>query len=105
MEWTMFFLFVALKGPLIALCWLVWWAIHQVDDPAQDDGGDGGARRRPHPLAPLPRSPRRGPHGDPAPLPPPRVRTAIARARRLTERTSPSRLRRRAQASAGTGER
>ena len=29
----MFFLFVALKVPLIALCWLVWWAIRQVDDP------------------------------------------------------------------------
>jgi hypothetical protein len=83
MEWTMFFMFVALKVPLIALALLVWWAIHQVDDPAQDNGGDGGAKRRPHPLAPLPRHPRRGPHGDPAPLPPPRVRTATARARRV----------------------
>jgi hypothetical protein len=95
MEWTMFFMFVALKVPLIALALLVWWAIRQVDDPAQDTGGDGGARRRPHPLGPLPPLPRRGPHGDPAPLPPPRVRTTAARARQLTERTS----------SAGTGER
>ncbi|HKH17136.1 MAG TPA: hypothetical protein VKA57_06390 [Solirubrobacteraceae bacterium] len=95
MEWTMFFMFVALKAPLIALCWLVWWAIHQVDDPAHDSGGDGGAKRRPHPLGPLPRLPRRGPHGDPAPLPPPRVRVLTARARELTRRTS----------SAGTDER
>jgi hypothetical protein len=80
MEWTMFFLFVALKLPLIALCWLVWWAIHQVDDPAEDPG-DGGARRRRHPLGPLPRPPRRGPHGDPAPLPPPRVRVPAVQAR------------------------
>jgi hypothetical protein len=94
MEWTMFFLFVALKVPLLALCGLVWWAIHQVDDPAQD-GGDGGAKRRQHPLGPLPRQPRRGPHGDPAPLPPPRVRVLTARARQLTQRTS----------SAGTRER
>ena len=82
MEWAMFFLFVCLKVPLLALCWLVWWAIHQVDDPAED-GGDGGARRRPHPLGPLPRLPRRGPHGDPAPQSPPRVRTAAVRAREL----------------------
>ena len=29
----MFFLFVALKVPLLALCWLVWWAIRQTDEP------------------------------------------------------------------------
>lgn len=79
----MFFLFVALKVPLIALCWIVWWAVHQVDDPAQDGGDDGGARRRAHPLGPLPRPPRRGPHGDPAPLPPARVRVLTARARQF----------------------
>jgi len=84
MEWTMFFLFVALKVPLIALCWLVWWAIHQVDDPAPQDGR-GGAPRRKHPLGPLPRGPRRGPHGDPAAPPPERTRVPPARAR--TERT------------------
>ncbi len=90
----MFFLFVALKVPLLALCWLVWWAIRQVDEPEQEPG-DGGAKRRAHPLGPLPRLPRRGPHGDPAPLPPPRVRIVTARARELTQRTS----------SAGTGKR
>jgi hypothetical protein len=86
MEWAMLFLFVGLKVPLLALCWLVWWAIHQVDDVAED-GGDGGSRRhRPHPPGPLPRLPRRGPHGDPAPQPPPRVRPAAARARELVDR-------------------
>jgi hypothetical protein len=92
MEWTMFFLFVALKVPLLTLCWLVWWAIRQTDEPAQEPG-EGGAKVRAHPLGPLPRPPRRGPHGDPAPLPPPRVRIVTARAREGTERTS----------SAGTG--
>ena len=90
----MFFLFVCLKVPLLALCWLVWWAIHQVDDPAEERG-DGGSGRRPHPLGPLPRLPRRGPHGDPEPQSPPRIRPAAVPARELTERTS----------SAGTGER
>jgi hypothetical protein len=94
MEWAMFFLFVCLKVPLLALCWLVWWAIHQTDDPATEPGDDGGSKR-PHPREPLPRTPRRGPHGDPAPASPPRVRGVTARARRLTQRTS----------SAGPGER
>jgi hypothetical protein len=82
MEWAMFFLFVCLKVPLLALCWLVWWAIHQTDDPVEDSG-DGGVRARPHPTKPLPRLPRRGPHGDRAPSPPPRVRTVTVRAREL----------------------
>jgi hypothetical protein len=82
MEWTMFFLFVALKVPLIALCWLVYWAIQQV--PEDDElPGEGGSKRRPHPPRPLPRRPRRGPHGDAAPPAPPRVRPAAARAREL----------------------
>jgi hypothetical protein len=81
MEWTMFFLFVALKVPLLALCWLVWWAIHQVPEDEEQPGGNGGSRVRPHPLGPLPRPPRRGPHGDPEPPSPPRVRPVTARAR------------------------
>jgi hypothetical protein len=83
MEWTMFFLFVALKVPLAALCWLVWWAIHQTDDAVEEPRGDGGSKRVPHPHRPLPHTPRRGPHGDPLPLPPPRVRPVTARARQL----------------------
>jgi len=81
----MFFLFVALKVPLIALCWLVWWAIRQVPDEDEQPGADGGTKRppRPHPLRPLPHSPRRGSHGEPAPPDPPRIRPASARAREL----------------------
>jgi hypothetical protein len=66
----------------VALIWLVWCAVKAEPEeaPARDD--DGGIRRHPaHPRKPFPRPPRRGPHGDPAPLPPPRVRTVQARAR------------------------
>jgi hypothetical protein len=84
MEWTGFlFLMLALKIPLGMLLWLVWWAIRQTpDEEGQPQGGDGGSRvgdpARPRPF---PRRPRRGPHGDPAPAAPPRVRTTVARAR------------------------
>jgi hypothetical protein len=75
---------VALKIPLVALVLAVWWAIRQEpeDETAQDD--DGGVRRPQEghsPLRPFPRQPRRGPHGDPAPPAPARVRTVRARAR------------------------
>jgi hypothetical protein len=84
MGWAMLYLFVALKIPIAALCWIVWWAVHQEPEAADAPRDDGGTKRRPHPPRPLPRRPRRGPHGDPAPLPPPRVRTRVtARARRV----------------------
>jgi hypothetical protein len=77
----MLYLFLGLKIPLLLLYALVYWAIKQEPEP-EDAGGDGGARKeRPHPASPLPRQPRRGPHGDPLPLPPPRVRPLNARAR------------------------
>jgi hypothetical protein len=75
---------LALKIPLIGLICIVWWAIKQEPEqtPAPED--DGGVKwSRPHPPKPFPRQPRRGPHGDPAPLPPARVRTVRARARSL----------------------
>jgi hypothetical protein len=77
---------IALKIPLVALGLVVWWVIRQEpeDPPAQDD--DGGQRRpkdRHPPLHPTPRHPRRGPHGDPAPPSPARIRTVRARARTL----------------------
>jgi hypothetical protein len=79
----MLFLFVVLKLPILAACWLIWWAVKAEPDPSEDAGGEdgGGTKRRPHPAPRLPRAPRRGPHGDPAPLPPPRVRPVRARAR------------------------
>ena len=77
----MLYLFVFLKLPLLALCWLVWWAIRQTPDLEEDPGGEGGQRSRPHAPPTLPRPPRRGPHGDPAPASPPRIRSVTARAR------------------------
>jgi hypothetical protein len=77
----MLYLFLGLKIPLLLLYWLVYWAIKAEPEP-EDTGGDGGSRKeRPHPVPPLPRHPRRGPHGDPLPLPPPRVRPVDARSR------------------------
>ena len=84
----MLFLFFGLKIPLLALCWLVWWAIHQDGEEATPGDGDDGGTKRPHPPAPLPRAPRRGPHGEPAPPSPPRVRIAAARARERPQGTS-----------------
>jgi hypothetical protein len=86
MGWTMLYLFVALKIPIVAAIWLVWWAVKQEPDPSEDDvRDDGGTSKRPHPVPPLPRTPRRGPHGDPAPIPPPRVRPVSARGRDLAK--------------------
>jgi hypothetical protein len=83
MEWTGFlFLMLALKIPLAALLWLVWWAIRQTPDEENvPQGGDGGSRVEDPPRRSHPRRPRRGPHGDPEPAAPPRVRTTVARAR------------------------
>jgi hypothetical protein len=81
MTWGFLWLMLALKIPIAALLYLVWWAIRQTPEEAeQSSGGDGGTKVR-HPRRPLPRHPRRGPHGDPLPAAPPRVRTVVARAR------------------------
>jgi len=82
MTWGFVWLMVALKIPIAALLYLVWWAIKQTPDEAeQPTGGDGGSKVR-HPRPRLPRHPRhRGPHGDPLPAAPPRMRTVVARAR------------------------
>jgi hypothetical protein len=82
-DWTFVYLMVALKIPLIGLFWIVWWAIHQTDaEPVEgDDGGTKHPPPAPHPHGPLPRTPRRGPHGDPAPPAPARTRTVVARGR------------------------
>ena len=79
MGWTMLYLFVFLKLPIVAACLLLWWAVRQ--EPEYDDtgGGGGGGRPRPHPRPKLPPAPRRGPHRDPAPAAPARVRTVRAR--------------------------
>ena len=74
---------LALKIPIAALIYLVWWAVKQEPEQASHDDDGGVKPSRPHPPKPFPRKPRRGPHGDPAPLPPARVRTVRARARTL----------------------
>jgi hypothetical protein len=82
--WGFIWIMLVLKLPLAAMIFIVWWAVRQKPEespPGEDDGGT--RRRRPHPPAPFPRRPRRGPHGDPAPHAPSRVRTTHARARSL----------------------
>ena len=78
MGWTMLYLFVFLKLPIVAACLIIWWAIRQTPDYDESDGG--GPYRRPHPVPKLPHAPRRGPHREPAPAAPARVRSVRARA-------------------------
>jgi hypothetical protein len=82
--WTFVWLFLILKIPIVALFLLIRWAVREPDVEPSDDGGIGPRSRPPHPHHPhsrLPRSPRRGPHRDPVPTSPQRVRTVIARGR------------------------
>ena len=78
MTWGFLWLMLALKLPIAALIYIVWWAIKQEPEDSTSSDEDGGVKRKPDR-----RHPRRGPHGDPAPLPPARVRTVKARARTL----------------------
>jgi hypothetical protein len=86
MGWTFVYLMLILKIPIAMLLGIVWWAIRSTpetqSEPESTEGGGGSKTRHRHPRKPLPHHPRRGPHGDPLPLPPPRVRTVVARARR-----------------------
>lgn len=82
--WGFLWLMLALKIPLAALIYIVWWAVKQEPDDTHSSDDDGGVKHRnPHPRPPFPRRPRRGPHGDPAPAPPARVRVTRSRARTL----------------------
>jgi hypothetical protein len=86
MGWTFVYLMLILKIPIAALLFIVWWAIRAAPEQPETenaDGPGGSKTRHRHPRPPLPRHPRRGPHGDPLPLPPPRTRTVVARAKRL----------------------
>jgi hypothetical protein len=84
--WTFVWLFLILKIPIVALFLLIRWAVRE-PDPEVEPRGDGGIgpRSRPrqphHPRSRLPRTPRRGPHGEPAPTSPQRMRSVIARGR------------------------
>ena len=78
--WAFIWLMFVLKIPIVALGWIVWKAIHsepvQPEDAALDSDGGGGAK---HPRPRRPRPPRRGPHAEPLPLPPARVRAVADR--------------------------
>jgi hypothetical protein len=82
--WAFFWLAVVLKIPICALLYIVWWAIHQTDDEVEEAGDGGGSdRHRGGPRSRPPRPPRRGPHAEPPPRSPKRVR---AKARKLSPR-------------------
>jgi hypothetical protein len=94
--WVWILMLVALvKLPIAALMlWIPFrddqaMAARDVPDSSEEDGGSKalpGGPLDPHPRTPLPRKPRRGPHGSPSPGSPPRVRTS-ARARRTPVRS------------------
>jgi hypothetical protein len=86
--WTFVYLMLILKLPIAGLLYLVWWAIHQSDEPTQngDEGGGSKVPRRPHPHPRLPRHPRRGPHGGDAVPAPARTRHVVAARSRLVKR-------------------
>ena len=77
MGWGLVWLMVVLKIPVVLLLWLVWWAIRQAPDEAGAPGDDedgGTATDRTHPPRPPHRPRARGPHGEPQPASPARVR-------------------------------
>jgi hypothetical protein len=83
--WTFIWLLLILKIPIVGLLLLVRWAVRQEPETEAAGGTDGGVGPASKPLAPthprpsLPRHPRRGPHGEPAPASPSRVRTVTVR--------------------------
>jgi hypothetical protein len=78
--WAIFWLAVVLKIPIVALLWIVWWAIKDPPQPEPREGEGGGSDRVPgHPRVHPPHPPRRGPHGNPVPSAPRRVRVAHGR--------------------------
>src|SRR3954447_8146983 len=82
--WALFYMMVILKIPIIALLWLVWWAGKQEPGPAGGESRDQLRRGPDHPRRPRKPGPtRRGPHAEPPPGTPKRVR---ARGKRI-ERT------------------
>jgi hypothetical protein len=83
--WTFLWLMVFLKIPIVGLFMIVRWAVREPPTPASGEDGGIGPKLHPHhphhPRSRSPRKPRRGPHADPAPSSPPRVRTLVARRR------------------------
>jgi hypothetical protein len=81
MTWGFIWLMFVLKIPILGLFGIVWWAVHKSDEEPSEPH-PVRATPPPHPRSRLPRPRRpRGPHSEPMPLPPARVRrvTAIGR--------------------------
>jgi hypothetical protein len=81
MGWTLFFMIVILKIPMIAAGYLIWYAVKEVPEPDEEalPGEERGPRRK---LPPFPRWPRRGPvvgGGDCKPIPCPQQTERIER--------------------------
>ncbi|HEY8769063.1 MAG TPA: hypothetical protein VIM03_00880 [Thermoleophilaceae bacterium] len=77
MGWAFFYMFVVLKIPIAAALWLVWWATRSPEEQEHERSDeDGGSRRHRHPRGRPLTPPRRGPHAEPPPRPPDRVRVA-----------------------------
>jgi hypothetical protein len=76
--WGFIWIMLVLKIPLVALLYLVWYAIKAEPEPVGEQDDDGGIGQ-PDPQDPHgPGRPRRrGPHGDPVVPPPPRTRTTV----------------------------
>src|SRR3954464_9795281 len=78
--WMFLRLMGGLTLPICGLLSLVWWATREPE--AADDGATDWKKPRVPPDHPRPRKPgptRRGPHGDPLPKPPARVRALRGR--------------------------
>lgn len=90
--WMIAIFVVALKIPVLASLWLVFWAGRAPEPEIVDSEDDGGGKtRRDRPPGDMPRGPRRrGPHGGIAAPAPARVRTVsdpTRRPERATETT------------------
>ena len=78
---TFIYMMLVLKIPILALLWIVWWAVRATPEIDVDEG-DGGSRRWPHgPRPPHAPRPRRGPHAEPPPPAPARTRSVVAHGR------------------------
>jgi hypothetical protein len=79
MEWAFVYLMFVLKIPILALLWIVWWAVRSTPEVGAETGGEdgeGGSLVGPRGPREVPRRPRdRGPHGGGAARPPARTRT------------------------------
>jgi hypothetical protein len=78
--WAIFWLAIVLKIPVVFALWLVWYAIRAEPELEHDSSPEGGGSDRHPPSMPRhPRPPRRGPHAEPAPRSPSRVRVTAKR--------------------------